>query len=362
MPMNPRLKASPAAIELIKRFEGFRPAAAQLPDGRWAIGHGHIKTARQGVTITEADAEALLLYDLIQVQDAINDAVFTPLSQNQFDALTAFAFNVGLDNFHRSSVLRRINEGNLVQAACAIEMWRKADLDGERIVVDALVRRRSAEKTLFLTPVDGWSPAPSAVVRPRVDYDVAGALPRTSTEAAVVDAAGRLTARPADRASAQDALAVADQDEVVTARLKSLNLAEADAGIDLAPAPAPEPEDEPGPAAPESVSSPAADPAESPSPTAFDASRRIVRREASTGIREDRADDDVARIGGVPLLGIGLSGLALFGGSVFWAVNSGKTGGVLDAMVVASILGLVGIALVAGAVYFLLVKLGGRGE
>ncbi len=60
--------------------------------------------------MSEDDAEALLLYDLIAIGHALNEAVFTPLTQNQFDALASFAFNLGLDNFHRSGVLRRLNE------------------------------------------------------------------------------------------------------------------------------------------------------------------------------------------------------------------------------------------------------------
>ena len=148
--MEPRHRVSRAAIELIKRFEGYRQTAAQLPDGRWTIGHGHTLTARQGAEVSADDAEALLLYDLIAVAHAINEAVFTPLTQNQFDALASFVFNVGLDSFHQSRVLKRLNEGALIQAACAMEMWRKASVGGERIVVDALVRRRAVEKTLFL--------------------------------------------------------------------------------------------------------------------------------------------------------------------------------------------------------------------
>ncbi|MDH4384080.1 MAG: glycoside hydrolase family protein [Caulobacter sp.] len=176
--MKPRHQVSKAAVELIKRFEGYRSKAAQLPDGRWTIGYGHTLTAREGAQVSEQDAEALLLYDLIAVAFAVNEQTYTPLTQNQFDALCCFAFNVGLENFKRSSVLRRINEGSMLQAACAMEMWRKADFEGERIVVDALVRRRSAEKTLFLTPAGGWVPAPSPIVRPKVDYDAANAVPR----------------------------------------------------------------------------------------------------------------------------------------------------------------------------------------
>lgn len=176
--MNPRHQVSKAAVELIKKFEGYRSKAAQMADGRWTIGFGHTLTAREGAQVSEQDAEALLLYDLIAIAHAVNEQTYTPLTQNQFDALCCFAFNIGIDNFKRSSVLRRVNEGSLLQAACAMEMWRKADFEGERIVVDALVRRRSAEKTLFLTPAGGWVPAPSPIVRPKVDYDAVNFVPR----------------------------------------------------------------------------------------------------------------------------------------------------------------------------------------
>ncbi len=187
MGMTPRHQVSKAAVELIKKFEGYRSKAAQLPDGRWTIGFGHTLTAREGAQVSEQDAEALLLYDLIAIAHAVNEQTFTPLTQNQFDALCCFAFNVGIDNFKRSSVLRRVNEGSLLQAACAMEMWRKADFEGERIVVDALVRRRSAEKTLFLTPANGWVPAPSPIVRPKVDYDAVNFVPRQTPTALKTD-------------------------------------------------------------------------------------------------------------------------------------------------------------------------------
>ncbi|HEY9217657.1 MAG TPA: lysozyme, partial [Phenylobacterium sp.] len=176
--MKPRHQVSRAAIELIQRFEGFRERAAQLPDGRWTIGYGHTLTARQGAYVSERDAEALLMYDLISVAHAVNEHVFAPLTQNQFDALCAFAFNIGLPAFRTSGVLMLLNEGQPLQAACAMELWRKADFEGERIVVDALVRRRAAEKNLFLTPPDGFVPAPTPLLTPKVDADGLGLVPR----------------------------------------------------------------------------------------------------------------------------------------------------------------------------------------
>jgi lysozyme len=186
--MKPRYQVSRAAVELIKRFEGYRMKAAQLPDGRWTLGYGHTLTARAGASVSEQDAEALLLYDLITVAHAVNENVYTPLNQNQFDALVCFAFNIGTENFVRSAVLRRLNEGAPLLAACEMELWRKADFEGERIVVDALVRRRSAEKALFLTPPDGhWVAAPSSVLRPKIDHD-AGRLIPSQTPAAITTA------------------------------------------------------------------------------------------------------------------------------------------------------------------------------
>jgi lysozyme len=188
--MRPRLSVSRSAVELIMAFEGFRAKAAQLDDGRWTIGYGHTATAREGAEITEADAEALLLYDLIQAAHAVNEHVYAPLNQNQFDALVSFTFNIGARSFKSSPTTRRLNEGRVLEAALAMELWRKADLEGERIVIDALVRRRAAEKALFLKPVDGWVPAPTPVLPPKMDYDALGLIPLTMPVEAHTDLNG----------------------------------------------------------------------------------------------------------------------------------------------------------------------------
>ena len=93
--MRPKFTVSRTALDLIMAFEGFRPDAMRLNDGRWMIGFGHTKTARAGVRITEADAEALLSYDLIGAARMINENLYAPITQNQFDALCSFAFNIG---------------------------------------------------------------------------------------------------------------------------------------------------------------------------------------------------------------------------------------------------------------------------
>ena len=226
--MKSRHQLSRAAVELIKRFEGYRRASAPLGDGRFTIGYGHTKTARANVEIDERDAEALLIYDLLAVTSAVNDLTFTPLTQNQFDALVCFAFNIGVTNFKGSSVLRRVNEGSLLQAAAAIEMWRKSEFEGERIVVDALVRRRAAEKALFLTPTDGFVPAPSPVLPPRADYELAAVGAREQAYRLVTPLDGPSTqpksegSEPVAPVPVENSSPVAVAAEALSARLRAI--------------------------------------------------------------------------------------------------------------------------------------------
>ena len=198
--MEPRRQISRGAIVLIKRFEGFRGEAAMLDDGRWTIGYGHTRSARAGAKISESDAEALLAWDLIAIVDAINEWTYAPLSQNQFDALASFVFNIGLENFRRSTTLRRLNEGRMLEAAAAMELWRRADFEGERIVIDALVRRRASEKLLFLKPEFAWPAAPSPVLPPKIDYEAASLLPSQTPTALKARLDGERAVAERDRA------------------------------------------------------------------------------------------------------------------------------------------------------------------
>ena len=187
MKLHPRVTRT--GVELVKRFEGLRRRAARLPDGGWTIGYGHTVSAREGAEVTPEDAEALLYYDLSEVAGKLDAWTFTPLNQNQFEALSAFAFNISTENFRNSTVLKRVNEGQHLLAGAAMELWRKADFNGEDLVVDALVRRRAAEKAHYLTPPEGFRPAPSPVLRPAFDHSVieAAAQAQAARHATVVD-------------------------------------------------------------------------------------------------------------------------------------------------------------------------------
>jgi lysozyme len=161
------MRMSASGIELIQSFEGFRPRAARLPGGGWLIGYGHTATARAGLQITPRDAVLILRHhDLPPIEALIAEQVLTPLSQNEFDALVSFAFNIGAEAFAASEVVTALNAGDRARAADAMWAWRLANVSGELRVVDALARRRSAEIAMFLEHPAGRAAIPGALVRP----------------------------------------------------------------------------------------------------------------------------------------------------------------------------------------------------
>jgi lysozyme len=140
----------------------------QMPDGRWVVGYGHARDEAGG-SVGKGEAVHLLRLDLEPFEALVNETVTQTLTQSQFDALVSFAFSVGSEGFAQSQVLRRLNAGDFVAAACAMDAWRKSDVSGELEVVDALVRRRAAEKAMFLKDA-ACGPSPSALVRAKLDH------------------------------------------------------------------------------------------------------------------------------------------------------------------------------------------------
>lgn len=179
---------SAEGLALVKRYEGFRAEPLTLADGRVVVGHGHVQAVAPAAPLTEAEAEALLKQDLAGIEAAISARVLAPLTQAQFDALVSFVFSIGVDAFAKSDVLRRLNAGEPIAAACAMDAWRKSRVNGEVQVLDALVRRRSAERAMFLM-LDAPVGAASAYVRAEIDHaaSILGAS-RVTTMAAPVSA------------------------------------------------------------------------------------------------------------------------------------------------------------------------------
>ena len=153
------MKINRAGIELIKRFEGCRLTAYRDAVGVLTIGYGITSAAglgdiREGMTITQAQADDMLVAALVKYEAAVTRHLLRVPNENQFSAMVSLCFNIGEGNFKASSVVPYFNAGNITPAADAFRMWRKA---GGK-VMQGLVNRREAERALFLTPVTRTEP------------------------------------------------------------------------------------------------------------------------------------------------------------------------------------------------------------
>ncbi|NNC38168.1 MAG: hypothetical protein EX271_00420 [Acidimicrobiales bacterium] len=162
-------KLSDFGLKLIKAYEGFRPVETTLVSGQRVIGFGHRYSPEEEPVISREKAELLLSADLEPYEAMINESVYAPLSQSQFDALVSLSYNIGPKAFLSSNVLHAMNNGRPLDAAAAFDEWRKSIIDGNTYVIDALVRRRTAEKALFLRPIEGVVAAPRNEIPPSRD-------------------------------------------------------------------------------------------------------------------------------------------------------------------------------------------------
>jgi len=139
------MKISQEGVNLIKHFEGCRLEAYKCPAGVWTIGYGHTKGVKEGDAIEQEAAEAFLIEDLEEFEQAVARLVKVPITQQQFDALVSFTFNLGAGNLAASTLLRKLNNYQYIEVPEQMMRWVKAG--GQ--VLDGLVRRRAAEAALF---------------------------------------------------------------------------------------------------------------------------------------------------------------------------------------------------------------------
>lgn len=141
------MRTSQAGINLIKQFESLRLEAYRCPAGIWTIGYGHTAGVRRGDRIDAQKAEQLLAKDLRQFEDVVNQEC-PHVTQNQFDALVSFSFNVGTGNFLKSTLLKCVKANPLnVNIRYEFSRWNKAS----GTVLSGLIRRRKAEADLYFS-------------------------------------------------------------------------------------------------------------------------------------------------------------------------------------------------------------------
>lgn len=147
------MKISENGLNLIKQFEGISLVPYLCPAGIPTIGYGNTfyenmkKVTMQDESITRERADFLFNF-LVTTKfvSVVNRLVIVDLTQNQFDALVSFVYNIGSGNFEKSTLLKKVNQSDFIGASLEFEKWNKAN--GK--VLNGLTKRRLAEKELFL--------------------------------------------------------------------------------------------------------------------------------------------------------------------------------------------------------------------
>lgn len=139
------MNISEEGLSLIKKFEGLELEAYKCAAGVLTIGYGHTAGVQEGDVWSEAQANEQLEIDMEEYAGYINDLVSCPLSQNQFDALVSWVYNLGPANLKASTLLKKLNAGDYADVPHQIKRWNKAC--GK--VLEGLIRRREAEALLF---------------------------------------------------------------------------------------------------------------------------------------------------------------------------------------------------------------------
>ena len=141
-------------IALVKEFEGCKLNAYLCPANVWTIGYGATGDGiKSGLVWTQQQAESDLIRTLSFIALSLDSLLKKPANQNQKDAMISLIYNIGQSAFKNSTVLRMFNAGNYTLAADAFLMWNKATVNGEKVVLAGLQRRRVAERDLFLTEI-----------------------------------------------------------------------------------------------------------------------------------------------------------------------------------------------------------------
>ena len=148
------MKISENGLNLIKEFEGFSSKPYLCPAKIPTIGYGNTyypngkKVTLNDKPINEIEATELLSYVAQKdFGDKILQLVKVPLNQNQFDALVSICYNIGMGNFTKSTLLKKINSSDFKGASLEFEKWNKAG----GVVLAGLVKRKLKEKALFIS-------------------------------------------------------------------------------------------------------------------------------------------------------------------------------------------------------------------
>lgn len=140
------MKISQKGIDLIKKFEGCKLQAYLCPAGVWTIGWGNTSHAKAGMSITQQQAETFLKDDIKPIETLLNGMGIN-YTQNQFDALVSWIFNLGQGNF-KSSTMYKYIVARKTDLEITDQMIKWVNAGGKPLL--GLKKRRAEEANMFL--------------------------------------------------------------------------------------------------------------------------------------------------------------------------------------------------------------------
>lgn len=144
------MKLSQRGIDLIKQLEGYSSKAYPDPatgGAPWTIGYGTTKGVKPGMVITAQQAEKMLRDDVAKFESGVSSLITAPTTQGQFDAMVSLAYNIGLGNFGKSTLLKKHNSRCYTCAADQFRVWNRAN--GK--VMNGLTKRRADERQVYMS-------------------------------------------------------------------------------------------------------------------------------------------------------------------------------------------------------------------
>ena len=149
------MKISEQGLELIKHFESLQLKSYICPSGKWTIGYGHTGSdVVPNSTITEEQAEIILMADIKPIENYLNIKVNRQLNQSQFDALVSFIFNIGMEAFKASTLLNKLmkNPSDLTIHNEFLR-WKYGTRNGKKAIMPGLEKRRREEAALYFKEI-----------------------------------------------------------------------------------------------------------------------------------------------------------------------------------------------------------------
>ena len=152
------------AVEMVAFFEDCQLKAFLCPGGKPTIGWGETENVRLGMSCTKEQADQMLYDEVCKFTKQVERECSETTTPEQLGAMVSFAYNVGIGNFKKSTVLKAHNAGNHEAAARAFSLWNKARVRGTLTELPGLTARRMAEGALYLQEKEPLYPEPFAQI------------------------------------------------------------------------------------------------------------------------------------------------------------------------------------------------------